>query len=168
MYNKTMSRRWSPLKGSHPINSWNCERSLMMQGWVYLSTLSTATLLPVATYQEDKPCPCHLSWQYFLVMDDDCLWIKRFWRSPAWWFGSLIPTPERGRSWIWIYLRYRADPKPGTGEAEAGGSQGVWGPPGLQSKFRDSQSYTKKQQIRNYSPDSCPDFTGWWTSCRMK
>jgi hypothetical protein len=32
---------------------------------------------------------------------------------------------------------------PSTREAEAGGSLGIQGQPGLQSKFQDSQSYTK-------------------------
>jgi hypothetical protein len=37
---------------------------------------------------------------------------------------------------------------PSTQEAEAGGSLAVWGQPGLQSEFQDSQGYTQKK--KNY------------------
>ena len=37
---------------------------------------------------------------------------------------------------------------PSTGEVEAGGSLWLWGQPGLQSEFQDSQGYTEKSCLK--------------------
>ena len=59
---------------------------------------------------------------------------------------------------------------PSTWEAETGGSLWVWGQPGLQSEFQDSQDYTekpcleKKQKEKRKKPSFYYCFL-WWCSC---